>query len=226
MALAGIALGATGAHAQVFKCVDAHGRTTYQQAPCAKDTRGMRIEIVPDNGATQESAAMEAQWTAAARNGQVLAGMPKRYVRDAYGVPAEVRGGSSADRASEIWVFRNPGGARRVGFLDGRVTWERGEDASAAPPAPDEPGDTSARRDAAPLAARRMIAGGRDCASVLGEAGRPDRSEGIQVGVAGPGGQNLLAPAMRHTYDDDGGTPSRTLSFTCHNNIVIDVERR
>ena len=190
------------------------------------DARGTRIEIAPDNGATREPAELETQWTAAARNGQVLAGMPKRFVRDAYGVPAEVRAGTSADRASEIWVFRNPGGARRVGFLDGRVAWERGEDASSAPPTPDEPGDTSARRDAAPLAARRQIAGGRDCGSVINEAGRPDHSEGIQVAIAGPGGQTVLTPAMRHVYDDDGGSPSRTVAFTCVNGLVGEVERR
>jgi len=225
--VAGAALaGALPAHAQVFKCVDGAGRTTYQQEPCAKDMRGARIEIVPDNGSTQEPAALEAQWSAAARGGQVLAGMPKRFVRDAYGVPAEVRAGTSADRASEIWIFRNPSGARRVGFLDGRVTWERGEDASSAPPAPDEAGDTASRREGAPLAARRQITGGRDCSSVIDEAGRPDRSEGVQIAVPGPSGQTVLAPAIRHVYDDDGGSPARTLAFTCLNGVVGEVERR
>jgi hypothetical protein len=225
LAVAAVAL-ASATHAQVFKCVDASGRTTYQQAPCAKDERGSRVEISTDNGSTQEPSALDAQWTAASRRGQVLAGMPKRYVRDAYGVPAEVRAGTLDDRASEIWVYRNPGGQRRVGFLDGRVSWDRGDDASAAPPAPDESGDTASRRDAAPLNARRLIAGGRDCGSVLGEAGRPDRSEGVQVAVPGPGGQSVLTPAMRHTYDDDGGSPAHAVSFTCLNGIVTDVERR
>ena len=40
--------------AQVFKCVDAEGRTTYQQAPCAKDVKGARVELDPDNGRTQD----------------------------------------------------------------------------------------------------------------------------------------------------------------------------
>ncbi len=132
--------------AQVFKCVDAEGRTTYQQAPCAKDVKGARVELDPDNGRTQDPAALEAQWAVAVKAGQVMAGMPKRRVRDAYGAPTEVRAGTTAERVTEVWIYRNPGGVRRIGFLDGRVTWERGDDASSAPPAADESGDTAARR--------------------------------------------------------------------------------
>ena len=47
---------------------------------------------------------------------------------------------------TEVWIYGNPGGVRRIGFLDGRVSWERGDDASSAPPSADEPGDTAARR--------------------------------------------------------------------------------
>ncbi|MEO8484775.1 MAG: DUF4124 domain-containing protein [Betaproteobacteria bacterium] len=223
---AAVLLAAAGiAHAQVFKCLDGSGRTTYQQEPCAKDERAARVDIQPDNGSTRESAALEAQWSAAARQGQVQAGMPRRFVRDAYGVPAEVRGGSSAERVSEIWIYRNPGGVRRVGFLDGRVAWDRGDDASSAPPAQDEAGDTTARRDGGPLASRRAIAGGRDCASVIAESGTPDRIENIQVAVAGRNGQSTLAPALRNVYDDDGGSPPRAVAFTCVNGIVHEVER-
>ena len=134
----------------VYRCVDAAGRTTYQQEPCAKNLRGAPVELMPDNGLTQEPAALEAQWAAAAKVGQVMAGMPKRHVRDAYGAPTEVRAGTTADRVSEIWVYRNPGGVRRIGFLDGRVVWERGDDASSEPPAADEAADTAARREAKP----------------------------------------------------------------------------
>ena len=220
-------LAAGVAHAQVYKCQDGSGRITYQQEPCAKTERGARVDILPDNGSTRDSAAQEARWTAAAKNGQVLAGMPKKFVRDAYGAPTEVRGGSTADRVSEVWVFRSPGGARRVGFLDGRVAFDRGEDLSSAPPVNEEPGDTAARRDAGggPLAARRMIAGGSDCGSVMAGAGRPDRSEGLQVAGAGPGGSTVMLPAMRHVYDDDGGSPSQPMAFTCVNGIVQNVER-
>ena len=130
--------------AQVFKCVDADGRTTYQQEACGKSAKGSRVELAPDNGRTQDPAALEAKWVAAVKAGQVMAGMPKRHVRDAYGAPTEVRAGTTADRVSEIWIYRNPGGVRRIGFLDGRVAWERGDDALPAPPAT-EPGDNAAR---------------------------------------------------------------------------------
>lgn len=134
----------------VYKCVDAAGRTTYQQEPCAKNLKGTPVELMPDNGLTQEPAALEAQWAAAAKVGQVMAGMPKRHVRSAMGTPTEVRAGTAAERASEIWIYRNPGGGRRIGFLDGRVVWERGDDASSEPPAADEAADTAARREAKP----------------------------------------------------------------------------
>jgi hypothetical protein len=214
------------AHAQVYKCVDGSGRTTYQQEPCAKTEKGARVELQPDNGSSRDPATMEAQWASAAKQGQVVTGMPKRYVQAAYGTPTEVRGGSSTDRVSEVWIFRHPGGGRRVGFLDGRVAFDRGEDASAAPPSPEEIADTNARRDASPaVIARRTIAQGRDCAGVISEAGPPDRSEGVQAPKPGPGGAMTMTPGLRHIYDDDGGGPSRSMAFTCVNGVVTDVER-
>lgn len=211
--------------AQVFKCVDAAGRTTYQQSPCAKSQKGSQLEIATDNGRSRDADALEAKWAAAAKQGQVLAGMPKRHVSQAYGVPVEVRPGSTAERASEIWVYRHPGGARRVGFLDGRVAWDRGEDASSSPSAQDESGDTEARRDGSPAAARRAIATGQDCGAVLADAGRPDRSEGVRVSMPGPGGQPVLTPGMRHVYEDDGSVPPSSVAFTCVGSLVTGVER-
>jgi len=214
------------AHAQVYKCVDGSGRTTYQQEPCPKTEKGARVDLQPDNGSSRDPAAMEAQWASAAKQGQVVTGMPKRFVQAAYGTPTEIRGGSSTDRVSEVWIFRNPGGGRRVGFLDGRVAFDRGEDASSGPPTSDEIADTSSRRDASPaVLARRAIAAGRDCVSVISEAGPPDRSEGMQQPRPGPGGAMVLTPGMRHFYDDDGSAPSRTMAFTCVNNLVTEVER-
>jgi hypothetical protein len=214
------------AHAQVYRCVDPAGRTTYQQEPCAKTEKGARVELQPDNGSSRDSAALEAQWSGAAKQGQVVTGMPKRFVQVAYGTPAEIRGGSTTDRVSEIWIFRHPGGTRRVGFLDGRVAFDRGEDASSAPPTPEEIADTSSRRDASPtVIARRTITPGRDCGGVISEAGTPDRSEGIQVPSPGPGGAMTMVPGMRHFYGDDGSATSRPMAFTCLNGVVADVER-
>ena len=213
------------AHAQVFKCVDAVGRTTYQQSPCAKNEKGTKVELATDNGESKDSAALEAQWSAAAKEGRIVPGMSKRFVQNAYGIPTEVRPGSTADRASEIWSYKNPGGSsRRIGFLDGRVSWERADDASTEPPMADEPGDTQARRETPAVAARRTIAPGGDCGQIFGAAGKPDRSEGVQIAAAGPGGKTVQAPAMRHIYDDDG-SGTRNMAFTCLGNIVTDVER-
>jgi len=214
------------AHGQVYKCVDAGGRTTYQQEPCAKTEKGARVDLQTDNGSTRDSAALEAQWAAASKQGQVLAGMPKRYVQAAYGTPVEVRGGSTTDRVSEVWVFRAPSGGRRVGFLDGRVAYDRPDEGSVAPPTPEEIADTSSRRDASPnVLARRAIAPGRDCGGVINDAGRPDRSEGIQSPSQGPGGTMIMTPGMRHIYDDDGSAPPHAMAFTCVNGLVTDVER-
>jgi hypothetical protein len=221
--IAVLALAAAGvADAQVYKCVDGQGRTTYQQEPCAKTEKGARVDLLPDNGSTRDAAALEAQWAAAAKQGQVVTGMPKRYVQAAYGAPSEMRGGSATDRVSEVWVYRNAGGTRRVGFLDGRVAFDRGDDGGSGPPATQETGDLAARRDAAgtPVAARRSIQPGRDCGSVIAEAGRPDRSEGFQVGTS-----SGVSAGMRHFYDDDGSQPPQPMAFTCVNGLVQNVER-
>lgn len=236
---AAAAICASQAGAQVFRCVDAAGRTTYQQTPCEAGTRGRQVELTPDNGASQDSAALEAQWTAAAKSGQVVAGMPRRHVRAAYGVPTEVRGGSASERASEVWVYRNPGGIRRVGFVDGRVSWDRGDDASSAAPSPDEAADTASRREGggtgtgagagavAPTTAvaRLAIAPGQDCAAVLADAGPPDRTDRIEVPATGADGRQLRLTAQRHRYDSDGGAPPRDVAFTCVNGVVTQVER-
>jgi len=34
-----------------------------------------------------------------------------------------------------------------------------------------------------------------------------------------------MTPGLRHIYDDDGGTPSRAIAFTCVNGLLTDVER-
>ena len=231
------AICATRAGAQVFRCLDAAGRTTYQQTPCEAGTRGRQVELTPDNGASQDSAALEAQWTTAAKSGQVVAGMPRRHVRAAYGVPTEVRGGSASERASEVWVYRNPGGVRRVGFVDGRVAWDRGDDASSAPPSPDEAADTVSRRSGGVAAAgagavapttavaRLAIAPGQDCAAVLADAGPPDRTDRVEVPATGDDGRQLRLTAQRHRYDSDGGAPPRDVAFTCVNGVVTQVER-
>jgi hypothetical protein len=211
-------------HAQVFKCVDAQGRTTYQQAPCGKDEKGSRVELVPDNGMAGDAPQLEAQWATAAKQGQVQPGMPRRFVQAAYGVPTETRAGSPAERASEVWIYRNPGGTRLVGFLDGRVAWERGDDASAEPPMRDEAGDTAVRRgDIA--SARLSITPGQDCEAALAIAGSPERSEAVLLPTPGARGTTAQTAGMRHVFASDGGTPPQRMAIVCVNGLVSDVER-
>lgn len=216
------AAAALPARAEVFKCVDGQGRTTYQQSPCGKDAKGSRVELTPDNGVASDAPDLEAKWAAAAKAGQVQPGMPKRFVQSAWGAPTEVRAGTPAERVSEIWVYRNSSGARRVGFLDGRVSWERGEDASAEPPMADEAADTAARRGDPMAAIRQSITPGQDCSAALATAGAPDRSEPVQFPAYGPGGKQVMAQGMRHVYG--GGLPSATWAIVCLNEYVHQVQ--
>jgi hypothetical protein len=165
--------------AQVFKCVDVEGRTTYQQAPCAKDVKGARIELDPDNGRTQDPAALEAQWAVAVKAGQVMAGMPKaaraRRLWCAHGGAGGHDGRARDDRGLD---HRNPGGVRRIGFLDA-ASRGRGDDASSAPPPPTRPaiplraalaGSGVARRPASADSTRVAIAAGADTLGLRCEA--------------------------------------------------------
>jgi len=125
--------------ATVYRCADAVGQVTYQQEPCASGTKGRAVEILPDNGLARDSATLESQWGAAAKQGVVSLGMPRRYVRDALGTPAETRQGLPVERATEVWTYRYGDGARRIGFLDGRVTWDRAGDGNTLPAQPAAP---------------------------------------------------------------------------------------
>ena len=156
--------------ATVYRCADAMGQVTYQQEPCASGTKGRPVEILPDNGLARDSATLESQWSAAAKQGVVSLGMPRRYVRDALGTPAETRQGLPVERATEVWTYRYGDGARRIGFLDGRVTWDRAGDGNTLPaqPAPRAAQVPSGRPGAAGrdgAAARRVGAAGRDSAA-------------------------------------------------------------
>lgn len=125
--------------ATVYRCADGMGQVTYQQEPCASGTKGRAVEILPDNGLARDSATLESQWSAAAKQGVVSLGMPRRYVRDALGTPAETRQGLPVERATEVWTYRYGDGARRIGFLDGRVTWDRAGDGNTVAPAAPRP---------------------------------------------------------------------------------------
>ncbi|HQU49845.1 MAG TPA: DUF4124 domain-containing protein [Casimicrobiaceae bacterium] len=212
-------LAALSAQAQVYKCVDAQGRTTYQQAPCDGAAKGTKVEITRDNGVAADAPDLEAKWAAAAKAGQVEPGMPKRFVQAAWGAPAETRPGNAADRASEIWIYRRTEGIRRVGFLDGRVAWQRADE--PASPLPDTP---SMPAGAVP-GERPAIAVGQDCATALAIAGTPERSEAVLLPSRGRDGRPTTAPGMRHVFESDGGSPPRRMAIVCLDDIVTEIQR-
>jgi len=76
---------AAGAGAQVYKCVDARGQVTYQQEPCAGGTSGGPVQL--NDALKVRPAGDEALWSAAAREGKPLVGMPKPFVIAALASP-------------------------------------------------------------------------------------------------------------------------------------------
>jgi hypothetical protein len=227
------------AQAQVFKCVDESGRVVYQQTPCPGAQRGGPVELFLDNGSATEAPEQEARWRAAATQREVLAGMPKRWVQQALGQPAEIRRGNLSDRASEVWRFDTPDGVIRVGFSGNTVAWARseataplgaaGEPAHAAGAAARAPGGAieppRARGTAEnPEVARSKVTAERNCDDVLAELGPPGRREAVRVPV-GAGGVERLADGMRYTYEPvAGGLPVR-LAFSCVDGRVAAVSR-
>lgn len=114
----------------VVKCVDTAGNVTYQNSPCERGQAGRPIE--PPKAETRED---NSAWEAAARDGRVLKGMPKRWVLRARGNPAEIRPGGAREEASEVWRYAaRDGGAMLVGFTGGDVAWVREDTRSGAAP--------------------------------------------------------------------------------------------
>lgn len=208
-------VGAAPLHAQVYKCVDAAGRTTYQQAPCKGAQQGRQLQMQPDNGSTRgpETAAT---WNAAVAEHRVVVGMPKQWVIEALGSPAERRAARSGESATEVWVYMYPTEAMRVGFVADAVAWTI-KDAVQSPTA-DDP--EKLRR----IAARQKVAAGRDCTQVLAELGPPDREEPASD-VDQKTGQPRGPLVTRYVYQPGAGDPQTRTSFTCIDNRVIDVER-
>jgi hypothetical protein len=202
-------------HAQVYKCVDTSGRTTYQQAPCKGAQQGRELQMQPDNGSTR-GPGTTAAWSAAVAEHRVVVGMPKQWAVEALGAPAERRAARSGESATEVWVYMYPTEAMRVGFVADAVAWTI-KDAVQSPTA-DDP--EKMRR----IAARQKVAAGRDCTQVLAELGPPDREE-----PASDVDQKTGLPrgplTTRYVYQPGAGDPQTRTSFTCIDNHVIDVER-
>jgi hypothetical protein len=137
---------AAAAHAQIYKCVDAAGRITYQQSPCPSTQTGSRVEVKTDNGSTREVPEEEPAWSVAARTGELSPGMSKRWVQQALGAPLECRPGQPDEKASEVCLFETVKGRLRTGLNNGAVVWWRKDGTNPGPATPDATNPSSPRQ--------------------------------------------------------------------------------
>jgi hypothetical protein len=127
------------AHAQVYKCIEPGGTTTYQQVPCRAGQKGGSLEIRTDNGSSNAGAAVEAEWASAVERRAPRKGMPQRLVEQALGQPQETRSPRPGERASVVWIYGRPEGMLHIAFLDGRVAAMHVESAQSTEPPQAEP---------------------------------------------------------------------------------------
>jgi hypothetical protein len=203
------------AQAEIFKCVDGTGHTTYQQSPCPASARGGRVELNIDNGNTRGSAEDEAVWEAAARERNVLVGMPPRYVRLARGTPREARPARADENASEVWSYAEPDARMlRLGFRNGGVTWMRYDsvDGDASPQADDEATQRVLRR--------RTIGEGSNCAELAPSLGPPDQTTNPPAPLGTPPDS-----VVRYVWEPAPGDPYVRTTVTCVAGRVTKVER-
>ena len=108
---------------EIFRCTDVNGSVTYQQEKCPAAGKSSRVDT-QENGRSFDLPAREQEWAKAAKEQRVLTGMPRRWVREALGTPAQMHLGAE-DGASEAWDYDSSAGVLRVGFRDGLVLWTR-----------------------------------------------------------------------------------------------------
>jgi hypothetical protein len=199
LAVVVLALCASVAQAQVFKCVDASGNVTYQQEPCTGPSRGAPVELRTDNAQSQDAADRDGRWRIAAEQGNVITGMPKRWVQQALGQPGEIRRGTVSEAVPEVWAYSTPRGPLRVGFRGNAVEWARYD--NAAGPAgnafPDATSGTSGLRAATP--GGTGLAGG---APVAGTMGAGSGTPGVSTAAA-PGGPSVAGESARSRVSTD-----------------------
>lgn len=148
---------ASAADAQVYKCVDRAGRTTYQQQPCPESQKGGRVEL--HVGAAPARNDDDAELATRARLKEVGVGMTRALVVQAWGPPQEMRPPRAGEDAAEVWAYRRTDLEARVGFRNGAVAWihHGPQDGAAASGV-----DASARSGLAP---------GRACATLEADLG-------------------------------------------------------
>lgn len=207
--LAGIAAAALASPlaAEVYKCVDAQGHVTYQEEPCKGGQRGGAVDL--KDALTIRPSAPEPGWSIPAREGRVLVGMPKPFVTEALGKPAEIRAPRSGESGNEVWVYPKAGQVTRVGFQNNAVAWIRSDSVQADKPSGAPAADRESRvRDALQV--------GRPCSAVLQEAGAADREEPLAAGTMS---------GARYVYAFDAVNANAYAAFVCLGGRVTSVER-
>lgn len=204
---------AAPAAAQVYKCVDKNGHTTYQQSPCSGGQQGGTVKL--EESVSIRPSGSEAMWSAAAREQRVVVGMPKPFVTEALGAPAEIRAPRSGESGSEVWVYSKAGQTTRLGFVNNAVAWMRSD--SAAPESRPQPPASGASPGAEREARiRDALAVGKTCTATLQDAGTPDREEPLSAGTT---------TGARYVYLFDPANPNAFAAFVCLNGRVTSVER-
>jgi hypothetical protein len=203
--------------AQVFKCVDRAGHTTYQQSPCTGGQQGGAVELKEPVTVRQDG--NDALWGAAAREQRVVVGMPKTFVTQALGTPAQIRAPRNGESGSEVWVYNRNGQTTRVGFINNAIAWLRSDAAAgtdvrgaASTNAPNAQGAANDRE----ARIREALVVGKTCTAALQDAGNPDREEPLVAGNT---------TGARYIYTFDAGNANAFAAFVCLNGRVTSVER-
>ena len=199
--------------AQVYKCVDRNGHTTYQQSPCAGGQQGGTVELKDPVTVRQDGG--DAMWSATAREQRVVVGMPKPFVTQALGSPGQIRAPRPGETGSEVWVYTKNAQTTRIGFINNAIAWLRSDAAASgqklAPGLETPP--TGAEREAR---IREALVIGKTCTAALQDAGAPDREEPLVAGNT---------TGARYVYSFDAANVNAFAAFVCLNGRVTSVER-
>jgi hypothetical protein len=220
--LVALVLVSSTAAAQVYKCVDRTGHTTYQQSPCPGDKSGAPIDLAEPltvRSGAPSSEKSEALWHTAAKDGRAVVGMPKPFVTQGLGAPAEIRAPRGGESGSEVWVYPKGGQVTRVGFHDNAVAWIRSDatPVARAPVATPAASAASASSDRE-ARVREALTIGKTCTAALQDAGAPDRDEPLTIGQGAGAGS-------RYVYVFDAANANSYAAFVCLNGRVTSVER-
>ena len=114
----GIIVTAT-AHAQAYRCKDAAGKVSYQEAPCQADQAQKEVEIKKAAPLSED----DQRILKATASGKVTRGMTAAQVRSSWGAPTKINQSTGSYGVHEQWVYdRGNFRAQYVYLQNGVVT--------------------------------------------------------------------------------------------------------